>query len=114
MHAMLDSMTAEILAVVGLLLGATLYALLVRRRANERFDTLTMSRALTASNEIALSRIHNRPRERTGAPEPLEDRPSDETAVPEPRSERGLRFGWGRSRNRGRRAGDKRRSAHRH
>ena len=110
---MLDSMTAEILAVVGLLLGATLYALLVRRRAGERFDILSMSRALTTSNEIALSRIRNRARDRAGVPEALEDPAADEMIVRDRRSGSDRRSGGQRSRGRGRRAGGERRRGYR-
>lgn len=47
----------EILALTGLVIATVLYALLVRRRSVMRFGLETMSRALHASNEIALSRL---------------------------------------------------------
>lgn len=64
---MLRGMTVQIVAFVGLLIGVALYALLVRRRVTERVDQLTMSRALTASNEIALARMRDAPRDRAAA-----------------------------------------------
>jgi len=47
----------EALAIVGLVLATILYALLVRRRAEIRAGVLSLSRALSASNEIALGRL---------------------------------------------------------
>ena len=47
----------ESLAIVGLVLATLLYALLVRRRAEIRAGVLSLSRALSASNEIALGRL---------------------------------------------------------
>lgn len=111
---MLDNMTAEILALVGLLLGATLYALLVRRRAGERFEIMTMSRALATSNEVALSRVRNRPRRQAGALEAPDAPADDETIVRDRRSGSDRRSGGQRSRGRGRRAGGERRRARPH
>lgn len=70
---MLGPMTIELLALIGLVIGAGLYALLVRRRGVERLDHVTMSRALTASNEIALARMRDAPRARAAALEALAD-----------------------------------------
>jgi hypothetical protein len=60
-------MTVQLLALVGLVIGVGLYALLVRRRGAERLDHVTMSRALSASNEIALARMRDAPRARAAA-----------------------------------------------
>jgi hypothetical protein len=55
----------EILALVGLVLGTLAYFLLVRRRATVRSGLQAISRALAASNEIALQRLHLRPSQPT-------------------------------------------------
>lgn len=55
----------EILAVAGLVVGTLAYFLLVRRRASVRSGLSAMSRALAASNEVALQRLHLKP-----APQP--------------------------------------------
>lgn len=47
----------EVLALTGLVLGTVLYALLVRRRSLVRSGIESMSRALSASNDIALARL---------------------------------------------------------
>ena len=60
-------MAIQLLALVGLVIGAALYALLLRRRMAERVEQLTMSRALAASNEIALARMRDAPRARAAA-----------------------------------------------
>jgi hypothetical protein len=54
----------ETLALVGLVMATVLYALLVRRRTVGRMGALSLSRALAASNEIALGRLRasSRPR----------------------------------------------------
>ena len=51
----------EILALVGLAVGTLAYFLLVRRRASVRSALASMSRALAASNETALQRLHLKP-----------------------------------------------------
>jgi hypothetical protein len=47
----------QILAIAGLVLATVLYFMLVRRRSSVRHGIQSMSRALSASNEVALSRI---------------------------------------------------------
>jgi hypothetical protein len=106
-------MTIQVLAVIGLVLGVALYALLVRRRAAERLDVLTMSRALAHSNAIALERIRNGPRDRAGPVEAIDDRGSELAIVDEQRTEtdrRTSKLRWGR----GRRSGGNRRRGGRH
>lgn len=51
----------ELLALVGLVIATLLYFLLVRRRASIREGLASMSRALAASNEMALQRLHLKP-----------------------------------------------------
>lgn len=51
----------ETLAIAGLLVGTLAYFLLVRRRASLRSGLASMTRALAASNEIALQRLHLKP-----------------------------------------------------
>jgi len=106
-------MTVQVLAVIGLVLGVALYALLVRRRVAERLDVVTMSRALAHSNEIALARIRNVPHDRAGALEAIDDRGDVMAIADEQRSEtdrRTSKLRWGR----GRRSGGNRRRGHRH
>ena len=117
---MLGPMTIQLLALIGLVIGAGLYALLVRRRGAERLDHVTMSRALTASNEIALARMRDAPRVRAAALEAIADgrdpsvldRDADAVAVIEDRrsaldrrgdASRGSRRRrrWGRDRRKG-------------
>jgi hypothetical protein len=105
-------MTVQILVVLGLVLGTVLYAFLVRRRVAERLDVVTMSRALAHSNEVALARIFNGPRDRAGAMDALEDR-HDGEIVHERRSGTDRRAGRQRFRGRGRRSGGDRRRSHR-
>jgi len=47
----------ELLALTGLLIATVLYALLVRRRSLLRHGVESMSRALSASTDIALARL---------------------------------------------------------
>lgn len=106
-------MTVQVLAVIGLVLGVALYALLVRRRVAERLDVVTMSRALAHSNAIALARIRNGPRDRAGALEAIDDRGDGVAIADERRSgtdRRAAKLRWGR----GRRSGGDRRRGHRH
>ncbi len=108
-------MTVQTLAVIGLVLGATLYFLLVRRRVAERLDGITMSRALAASNQIAMARIRNEPRDRAAALNASEDPPEVEAFVLERRAGTDRRAAYQRGRGRGRRSGgDRRRRGHRH
>jgi hypothetical protein len=101
-------MLPETLALVALLLGAALYALLVRRRAAGRLHGRDLASALTASNEIALDRLRNAPRQRAAAISALEERGVPEVVV-EQRSGRDRRAGTHRGRGRGRRSGGDRR-----
>jgi hypothetical protein len=96
------------LALVGLLIGAALYALLVRRRAAGRMHGRDLANALTTSNEIALARLRDGPRQRAAAVSALEDRGGPEVVV-ERRSGHDRRAGTHRGRGRGRRSGGERR-----
>ena len=98
----------ELLALVGLVIATLLYFLLVRRRASLRAGLLSMSRALAASNEVALQRLHLKP-----APQPSPSESdwrdgivgTDRRAGTERRQTNHRRFGRGR-----RSGGDRRRS----
>jgi hypothetical protein len=99
--------TPHLLAFVGLIIGAALYWLLVRRRAFGRI-TGDLARALTASNQVALARIRDAPRRRARAVAAT-DNPPATVAEAERRSgtdRRGPREVW---RGRGRRTGGDRR-----
>ncbi len=96
----------EPLVLTGLLIATVLYALLVRRRSLLRRGVASMSRALAASNDIALARIGRgfRPAAPAGseAAEIITDR----------RSGTERRGYWDRRLGRGRRSGgDRRRGA---
>jgi hypothetical protein len=94
----------EILALVGLVIATVLYLLLVRRRSSLREGVRSLSRALSASNEIALARISAGLRAERPAP--------TTAAVVERRSGQDRRKWYDRRRGRGRRAGgDRRRGA---
>ena len=102
----------EILVLIGLVLATVLYALLVRRRSFVRFGVESMRRALSASNEIALTRI------RSGfhpEPAPASDQAGDwrdGITLTDRRSGEDRRKWYDRRRGRGRRAGgDRRRGA---
>jgi hypothetical protein len=95
----------EILAIVGLVIAAVLYALLVRRRSALRRGFQNMSRALSASNEIALARLSRGFR----AQPPINE--ATESSM-DRRSGSDRRRAWDRRRGRGRRTGgDRRRGA---
>src|SRR5262245_21424156 len=49
----------EGLAIVGLVLATILYALLIRRRSSIRAGIRSMSKALSASNEVAMARLRS-------------------------------------------------------
>jgi hypothetical protein len=112
---MLVGMSIQVLALVGLVIGAALYALLLRRRVAERVEQLTMSRALTASNEIALARVRDAPRVRaaavaaTAAVEVVDEAPGIGVLVRDRRSGKDRRAENQAGRGRGRRAGGDRR-----
>jgi hypothetical protein len=101
-------MMPETLTLVALLLGAALYALLVRRRAAGRLHGRDLANALTTSNEIALDRLRNAPRQRAAAISALEERGGPEVVV-ERRSGHDRRARNHRGRGRGRRSGGDRR-----
>lgn len=97
----------HILALVGLIIGAALYWLLVRRRVIGRLSGADLARALSASNQVALTRIRDAPRRRADAlaavasgPEVVAERRSgeDRRGGPEPRRGRGRRTGGDRRR----------------
>jgi hypothetical protein len=100
----------ETLALVGLILATILYTLLVRRRAVIRAGVLSLSRALTASNEIALGRLRTSFRgHRRDAPMPMSG--PDGAPFEERRSGGDRRSANERWRGRGRRdGGDRRRN----
>ena len=107
-------MTIQLLALIGLVIGAALYALLVRRRGAERLDHVTMSRALTASNEIALARMREAPRARAEAIAGIDERTDPAVIVPDRRSGGDRRASGWSAQGRGRRSGgDRRRSVRR-
>ena len=60
----------ELLAIVGLAIGTLAYFLLVRRRASVRSGIASMTRALAASNEMALQRLHLKPAAGAAKPAP--------------------------------------------
>jgi hypothetical protein len=99
----------EVLAITGLVIATVLYALLVRRRSVMRFGIESMSRALHASNEIALSRLRigSRPERAERAAETGDWR--DGVTLIERRSGQDRRGATDRRRGRGRRAGGDRR-----
>jgi hypothetical protein len=100
----------ETLALVGLVMATILYALMVRRRAIVRFGAVTLSRALTASNEIALNRLHLSPRRRSAGATP--ELVVDGVIIEERRTGEDRRRPNERWRGRGRRSGgDRRRDA---
>ncbi len=95
----------ELLALLGLVIATALYALLVRRRSIVRFGAETMSRAMSASNEVALTRLRGGFGSQQALPEPA-------IIVTDQRSGLERRRGQDRRRGRGRRAGgDRRRGA---
>ena len=95
----------EALGLIGLVIATVLYALLVRRRALLRFGLDSLSRALSASNEIALARISRGFRLQAPISEATE-------VVSDRRSGTDRRRLWDRRRGRGRRSGgDRRRGA---
>ena len=97
-----------LLALAGLLIAVSLYALMVRRRATVRTDGRELEEAMAISNQIGLSRIRDTPRRRAEAVAALDDRPGDEV-IPERRSGVERRDVDERRRGRGRRAGGDRR-----
>jgi hypothetical protein len=99
----------EALALIGLVVATVLYALLVRRRSLLRHGLATMSRALSASNEIAMARLGRGFR---SEPSATEADWRDGIVVHDRRSGRDRRRAWDRRRGRGRRTGgDRRRGA---
>jgi hypothetical protein len=94
----------EILALTGLVIATLLYLLLVRRRVAVRDGIASLSRALSASNDIAMARMSRGFREH---------RPAVAPDAPVERRSGQDRRGWtDRRRGRGRRAGgDRRRGA---
>jgi hypothetical protein len=94
----------EVLALTGLVIATALYALLIRRRSALRTGLESMSRALTASNEVALTRLRGGLGSKPPPPEPV--------VVSDRRSGQERRRSYGRRWWRGRRAGgDRRRGA---
>ena len=101
----------EILALIGLVIATLLYALVVRRRSFFRTAGAGMSRALAASNEIALSRMRLGFRAAPTPPPNATGDWRDGIVVTDRRSGRDRRKSSDRRLGRGRRAGgDRRRS----
>lgn len=99
------------LALAALLIAATLYALLIRRRAWARLTGRELASALTTSNEIAMARLRDAPRMRAEALAAVEARPGppvvdERRTVPDRRDFADHRRGRGR-----RTGGDRRRNA---
>ena len=67
-----------LLAIAGLLIAVSLYALLVHRRATFRADGRDLEEAMSVSNQIGLARLRDRPRRRADAVAALDDPPGDE------------------------------------
>lgn len=98
----------QLLAFVGLIIGVALYWLLVRRRVFGRVTGIELARALSASNQVALTRIRDAPRRKADKLAAI-DNPPPPGVSPERRSgddRRGGRDPW---RGRGRRTGGDRR-----
>ena len=98
----------ELLALFGLLIATLLYFLLVRRRASLRQGVRNLRDALTASNEIALQRLHLRPASGATAP-PVQEANgivADRRSGKDRRGPNQRRFGRGR-----RTGGDRRRNS---
>lgn len=99
----------EILALTGLVIATVLYALLVRRRSVLRFGMESMSRALSASNEIALGRLRTGFRSAPAQKAAERGDWRDGITVIDRRSGEDRRRSDDRRRGRGRRAGGDRR-----
>ena len=107
---MLGPMSPVLFVLVGLVIGVTLYALLVRRRAAERFGHISLARALAASNEIGLARIREAAGRRRGASAVVGDATDTrDVVVTDRRSGMDRREADDRRRGRGRRTGSDRR-----
>ncbi len=102
----------QILAITGLVLATLLYFMLVRRRSSVRHGIQSMSRALSASNEVALSRIRGGLRA-VGPPTTTGDKEDlrDGIVVTDRRSGRDRRKWSDRRLGRGRRTGGDRRQS---
>ena len=101
----------ETLALVGLVMATVLYVLVVRRRSFLRVAVASLSRALAASNEIALSRMRIGFRSTPTQPAGQAGDWRDGIVVTDRRSGRDRRKWSDRRLGRGRRAGgDRRRS----
>jgi hypothetical protein len=98
----------QLLAFVGLIIGVALYWLLVRRRVFGRITGIELARALSASNEVALTRIRDEPRRKADDLAALDNPPPPDVS-PERRSGNDRRGGRNPWRGRGRRAGGERR-----
>jgi hypothetical protein len=100
----------QILAITGLVLATLLYFMLVRRRSSVRQGIQSMSRALSASNEVALSRIRGSFRPPATTAVETEDW-RDGIVVTDRRSGRDRRKWSDRRLGRGRRTGSDRRQS---
>ena len=98
----------DILVFIGLIIGAGLYWQLVRRRVIGRMGGAELARQLSASNEVALARIRDAPRQRADAPPAVRSQPAVELGderrsgerrgIAEQRRGRGRRTGGDRRR----------------
>ena len=98
----------QILAFAGLIIGVALYWLLVRRRVFERVTGIELARAMSASNQVALTRIRDAPRRKADKAAAIDNSPPPDVS-PERRSGDDRRGGRDIRRGRGRRAGGDRR-----
>ena len=102
----------QILAITGLVIATLLYWMLVRRRSSVRSGIQSMSRALSASNEVALSRIRGGLRSAVGPPKAADAGEwRDGIVVTDRRSGRDRRKWSDRRLGRGRRTGGDRRQS---
>jgi hypothetical protein len=102
----------HILAITGLVIATLLYWMLVRRRSSVRNGIQSMSRALSASNEVALSRIRGGLRAAVGPPKAADTGDwRDGIVVTDRRSGRDRRKWSDRRLGRGRRTGGDRRQS---
>ncbi len=96
----------QLLAFVGLIIGVALYWLLVRRRVFGRVTGIELGRMLSASNQVALTRIREAPRRKVDELAAIDN---PRIVSPERRSGTDRRGGRDPWRGRGRRTGGDRR-----
>ena len=103
-------MSPVLFVLLGLVIGAMAYGLLVRRRIGERMGHITLARALALSNEIGLARIREAAGRKRGANAVVADATDTRDVVmTDRRSGDDRRQADDRRRGRGRRTGGDRR-----